>query len=116
MRADDVRERGRRSPELLQREAIPEVPGADAAVLLRERKPEEAERSHLRQDLRRDPVGLFDLLFERLEALLDEVASGAREERKLLRDVEVHGPSPGAERYGYVSATCTVATPSVSRS
>src|SRR5881397_4070469 len=61
VRADDVRERGRRAPELFEREAIPEIPRADAAVLLGERKPEETELTHLLENAVRDLVGLFDL-------------------------------------------------------
>ena len=90
MRADDVRERRGGAPELLQREAVAEVAGTDAAVLLRERKAEEAELPHLFEDVDRDLVGRFDLFLERLQARLHEVTRRARQELQLLGDVEVH--------------------------
>ncbi len=94
MRSDEIRERGRRAPELLQGEAVAEVAGSDAAVLLGERQAEESERRHLSHDLARDLVVVLDLLLDRLQSCLDEVAHGAREEPQLFRDVEVHHASP----------------------
>src|SRR5207245_10981536 len=90
VRVDDGRESRWRAPELLEREAISEVAGTDAAVLLWERKPEEAELTHFLEDVARDLVRLFDLLLEWLKARLHEVARRARKELELLRDVEVH--------------------------
>src|SRR2546423_12657021 len=93
VRSDDVRERRGRSSELLECEAISEISGTDAAVLLRERKSEEAELAHLFQDFARDFVGVFDLFLERLKARFHEVARRTRQELELLWDVEVHALS-----------------------
>src|SRR5439155_17557321 len=90
VRADDVRESRRRAPKLLEREAVPEIPGADTAVFLGEGESEEAELPHLLEHVARDLVGLLDLFLERLETRLHEVTRGARQELQLLGDVEVH--------------------------
>ena len=99
MRANDVRECGRRASELLEREAIAEIARACAAVLLGEWQPKKAELGHLLQDAIRDLVVLFDLLLEWLEARFNEVAHGARDQLQLLRDVEVHLSPLRRERY-----------------
>src|SRR6185295_145980 len=96
----------RRAAELLEREAIAEVASADAAALLGERETEEAQSGHLSHDLGWDLVTVLDLLLDRLESRLDEVAHGAGEQRELFRDVEIHQASP----------TWIAATPKVSRS
>src|SRR4029078_4097791 len=61
-----------------------------ASARIRKVKSEESELPHLLEHLARDLVGLLDLLLERLEARLHEVARRARQELQLLRDVEVH--------------------------
>jgi hypothetical protein len=106
VRADEIRERRRRSAELLERQAVAEVARADAATLLGEREAEEAQSGHLAHDVGGDLVTVLDLLLDRLEARLDEIAHGAGDLRELFRDVEIHHASP----------TWIAATPKVSRS
>ena len=94
VRSYEVRERRRGAPELLERQAVAELARADAPAFLGERQAEETERGHLTHDLGGDLITVLDLLLDRLEARLHEVAHGAREERQLVWDVEIHHVSP----------------------
>src|SRR5687768_3158598 len=90
--ADEVGE-GRRCPtELLECDAIAEVAGRRAAVLLRKRQPEESELSHLAHEGIRDPIVELDLALNRADLLLDELADRPSQALELLRDVEVDAP------------------------
>src|SRR4029077_6625020 len=87
---DDVPERRVRASELLDRDAVPELPEALTADVLAEDQAEEAHPGHRVDHMPRYLVLLLDLALERRELLFDELADGALEHHELLGKDGVH--------------------------
>jgi hypothetical protein len=86
------RDRDRRvdARQLLDRDRVRERVGAAAAVLLRDRHPHQPELGHLHDELVREAMLAVELLRDRRDLFLGELAHGAADELVLGREVEVH--------------------------
>src|SRR5260221_92055 len=87
-----------RVADLLGHERVRDVVGAVAAVLLRHRTAQEAERRHLLQDVCRERLGPIALARARSDLLLRELARELADLLLLGGEVEVHRPSLGSIR------------------
>ena len=89
MRGDRDRDRRVDSRQLLDCDRVRERVGAGSAVLLRDRHPHQAELGQLGHELVREAVLAVELLGDRRDLLLGELAHGAPDELVLLREVVV---------------------------
>src|SRR5262249_30012606 len=90
VRGHGDRERGVDPPELLDRQRVGQRVGPGAAVLLGEGDGEQAELGGLAQLVEREAGGAVELLGDRRDLALGELAHGVAEEAVLFGEIEVH--------------------------
>ena len=91
MRRDRDGHGGVDSRELLDRDRVRHDVAAGAAVLLRYRKPHEAELAELGDELVREPTGQVELCCDRLDTFSRERSDRVADQLLLGSEVEVHG-------------------------
>ena len=90
VRAHRDRDGGVHARELLDGDRVGERVAAGAADLLGERDPHQPELAELRDDLVRERLRAVELLRDRRDLALGEVADGAADQLVVGREVEVH--------------------------
>ncbi len=93
MRGDGDRDRRVDARQLLDRDRVRDGVAARAAVLLRDREAHQPELGELRDELVGEARLEVELLSDRRDARLGELADGAPDEFLLVREVEVHESS-----------------------
>ena len=91
MRAERDRDGGVHARELLDRERVGERVAAATAVLLGEGDPHQVQRAELADDLVGEGLRAVELLGDRRDLALGELADGAADQLVIGREVEVHG-------------------------
>ncbi len=90
MGAEGDRDRGVHARELLHRERVGERVAAAAAVLLGEGDAHQAQRAELGDDLIGEGLRAVELLGDRRDLALGELAHGAADQLVVGGEVEVH--------------------------
>ena len=105
VRRDGDRDGGVDPRQLLDRDRVGERVAAGAAVLLRDRDAHEPELGHALDDLVREAVLGVELLGDRGDLRLGELAHGAPEQLVLVGQVVAQAVAHGVEREAASSAT-----------
>ena len=98
VRGDGDRHRRVDACQLLDRDRVRDGVPARTAVLLRNRKPHEAELTQLRHELVREAAARVEIRSDRLDALPGERSNGVADQLLLGSEVEVHAAPMVATR------------------